>query len=74
MFVIAAENGDLDEIQIILQMWNEITQAQEIAPNSRPSGGVAGLTIKCRAENIPGVIDWLGPNPTAPSSSAAPDA
>ncbi|MAE68387.1 MAG: hypothetical protein QF793_01000 [Candidatus Peribacteraceae bacterium] len=68
MFAVASEEKDIDRIIMLVEVWNEILRTHDIASNQRPTGGVAGLTIKCAAENIQGIKEWLGPKPEKRSS------
>ncbi len=76
MFAVASEEKDIDRIKLLVGEWNDILRTHDIAPNQRPTGGVAGLTIVCAAEKIQGIKEWLGPKPetTEPSPATSVDA
>lgn len=70
MFMVASEANDVDSIVLLVEVWNKILSTHDIAANERPTGGVAGLTIKCAAERIHGIKEWLGPKPESMESTA----
>lgn len=63
LFVVAADQKDLERMQRLVGTWNAITEKHDIAPNERPSGGLAALMVKCAFENSEGVKHFLGPKP-----------
>lgn len=62
LFVVKAHDRDISAIQKYVTEWNAITKKMDIAPNERPTGGLATLTLKCAFDNTEQVKAWLGPN------------
>lgn len=61
MFAMNAEERNVEALKAFVAEWNKIMEALDLAPNERPTGGLATLMVKCAVDSPDEVRRWIGP-------------